>query len=83
VIRLLKGRLYGIHLKDFAAMEDKAQGVILGKGHLNCLEVFQALEKVNFPSDGALSLEYEENMSNPLDDIRQCVVVAREALAKV
>ncbi len=83
VIRLLKGRLYGIHLKDFATMEDKAQGVILGRGHLNCLEVFQALKNVAFPSDGALSLEYEENMSNPLDDIRQCVAVAREALAQV
>ena len=83
VIRLLKGRLYGIHLKDFAAMEDRAKGVILGKGHLNCLDVFQALKAVYFPADGALSLEYEENESNPLDDIRQCVAVAREALAKV
>lgn len=83
VIRLLKGRLYGIHLKDFAAMEDRAKGVILGKGHLDCLDVFKALKDVNFPADGALSLEYEENESNPLDDIRQCVAVAREALAKV
>ena len=64
-------------------MEDRAKGVILGKGHLNCLDVFKALKDVNFPADGALSLEYEENESNPLDDIRQCVAVAREALAKV
>jgi len=83
VIRAFKGRLYGIHLKDFAAMEDNAKGVILGVGHLNCLEVFQALKNVGFPADGALSLEYEENESNPLDDIRQCVAVARAALAKV
>jgi len=83
VIRAFKGRLYGIHLKDFATMEDKAKGVILGVGHLNCLEVFQALKNVGFPADGALSLEYEENESNPLDDIRQCVSVARAALAKV
>ena len=32
VIRLLKGRLYGIHLKDFAEMKEKTEGVILGKG---------------------------------------------------
>jgi len=83
VIQAFKGRLYGIHLKDFATMEDKAKGVILGVGHLNCLEVFEALKNVGFPADGALSLEYEENESNPLDDIRQCVLVARTALAKL
>ena len=83
VIRLFKGRLYGVHLKDFSAMEDKAKGVILGQGHLDCLAVFHALAMVGFPEDGALSLEYEENKDNPLEDIRQCVSVARAALAKV
>jgi len=83
VIRALKGRLYGIHLKDFAEMKDKAEGVILGKGHLDVEGVFFALQEANFPADGALSLEYEENPQNPLDDIRQCVAVAEQALAKL
>ncbi len=81
VIRLLKGRLYGVHLKDFAEMKDKTEGVILGKGHLNCAEVFDAMRQVGFPADGALSLEYEENPDNPIEDIRQCVAVAKAALA--
>lgn len=80
VIRLLKGRLYGVHLKDFAEMQDKSEGVILGKGHLNCAEVFDALNQVCFPADGALSLEYEEHPDNPIEDIRQCVAVAKAAL---
>ena len=80
VIRLLKGRLYGVHLKDFATMEDKAKGVILGKGYLNCAEVFNSLVQVGFPADGALSLEYEENPEDPIDDIRQCVAIAKAAL---
>ncbi len=80
VIRLLKGRLYGVHLKDFAEMQDKSEGVILGKGHLNCAEVFDALNQVGFPADGALSLEYEEHPDNPIEDIRQCVAVAKAAL---
>ncbi len=80
VIRLLKGRLYGVHLKDFAEMQDKSEGVILGKGHLNCAEVFDALIQVGFPADGALSLEYEEHPDNPIEDIRQCVAVAKAAL---
>ncbi|WP_442505533.1 sugar phosphate isomerase/epimerase family protein [Novipirellula sp. SH528] len=83
VIRSLKGRLYGIHLKDFAEMKQKTEGVILGKGHLDVEGVFFALDDVGFPSDGAVSLEYEENPKNPLAEIRQCVKVARLAMKKV
>jgi inosose dehydratase len=81
VIRLLKGRLYGVHLKDFAEMTNKTKGVILGQGHLHCAEVFDAMNQVGFPADGALSLEYEENPDNPIEDIRQCVAVAKAALS--
>lgn len=83
VIRLLKGRLYGIHLKDFAEMKDQTKGVILGKGHLNVEEVFSELELAGFPANGALSLEYEENEKNPLADIRECYGVARAAMSAV
>jgi inosose dehydratase len=83
VIRLLKGRLYGIHLKDFAEMQDKTKGVILGKGHMDVPAVMAALVQVGFPADGALSIEYEENPNNPLDEIRECIRVAREAMPKV
>ncbi len=83
VIRLLQGRLYGIHLKDFAEMKDKSEGVILGKGHLDVEGVFRALTAVGFPENGAISLEYEENPKDPIDDIRQCVVVAKAAMSKV
>jgi len=81
VIRLLKGRLYGIHLKDFQDQQEKTKGVILGKGHLDVPAVFAALEQVKFPADGALSLEYEENPKDPLADIRACFEVAASALA--
>ena len=81
VIRLLKGRLYGIHLKDSAEMQKNSEGVILGKGHLDVPAVFVALDQVGFPEDGALSLEYENNPENPLNDIRQCVDIARNAMA--
>lgn len=80
VIRLLKGRLYGVHLKDFSEMKDNAKGVILGKGFLDCVEVFGALAQVDFPEDGALSLEYEENPKDPKADIQQCFDIAKKAL---
>lgn len=81
VIRALKGRLYGIHLKDFADEKDVTKGVILGKGHLDVRGVFEALLSTDFPADGAMSLEYEENPENPVEDIRECVAVAKKALA--
>jgi len=81
VIRLLKGRLYGIHLKDFAEMQDQTKGVILGKGHLNVPAVMAALVAADFPADGALSLEYEENEQNPLADIKECARIANDAIA--
>ena len=83
VVRLLGKRLYGIHLKDFAEMKDKTEGVILGKGHLDVEGVFAALAQVGFPADGCLSLEYEENPEDPTDDIRQCLEIAQQAAAKV
>lgn len=83
VIRLLAGRLYGVHLKDFADMREKTRGVILGQGHLDAPAVMAALVQVGFPADGALSIEYEENPQNPLDGLRECVRVARDAIARV
>jgi sugar phosphate isomerase/epimerase len=83
VIRLLAGRLYGIHLKDFAEMQDKTKGVILGQGHIDVPAVFAALEQARFPADGALSIEYEENPRDPLAEIRQCIEAARDAMAAV
>lgn len=82
VVRLLKGRLFGVHLKDFAEMKEKTEGVILGKGHLDVEGVMDALIEVKFPIDGALSLEYEEKPDNPIDDIRQCQKIATAAIAK-
>ena len=81
VIRLLAGRLYGIHLKDFAEMQDKTKGVILGQGHIDVPAVFAALEQAKFPADGALSIEYEEHPKNPLAEIRACIEAARAAMA--
>lgn len=81
VIRLLKGRLYGIHLKDFAEMKDRTEGVILGKGHMDVRAVFAALMDVGFPANGALSLEYEENPKDPIADIKECVAISQKAMA--
>ena len=83
VVYQLGDRLYGIHLKDFAEQKKNTKGVILGRGHLDLNGVFKALKKIGFPADGALSLEYEENPENPMDDIRACLQVAAESAQRV
>ncbi len=77
-ITLLAGRLYGVHLKDFAEPKKNAAGVILGKGQLDLPATFRALRNAEFPADACLALEYEEKPEDPLDDIRQCLAAAAE-----
>lgn len=81
-ITLLEGRLYGVHLKDFAEPKRDAVGTILGKGQLDVEAAFRALRRVRFPADGCLSLEYEEHPENPMSDLRECVAAAETAAAR-
>ncbi len=83
VIHELKGRTYGIHLKDFAEAKGNAKGTILGKGLMNVKEVFKALKDTAYPADGAISLEYEENPGNVVPDLKLCLAAAAEAAQSV
>ncbi len=82
VINLLSGRLYGLHLKDYAEPKADAQGVILGRGQLDVPAVFLALKKVEFPANGCLSVEYEENANDPVADVKQCLAACAEGAQK-
>lgn len=79
----LGDRVYGVHMKDEAKQEKQSHNVVIGSGHLDVVGLFKGLKKVGFPADGALSLEYEANPDNPIDDMKQCLAVAREAVAKL
>lgn len=80
----LGDRVYGAHLKDDTHKGDNgSHNVVIGKANLDVVGVFKALKKVGFPADGGLSLEYESNPQNPIDDMKQCLAAAREAIAKV
>ena len=80
----LGDRVYGVHVKDDTHKGDKgSHNVVIGKANLDVVGLFRALKKIKFPADGSLSLEYEANPSNPIDDMKQCLEVAREAIAKL
>jgi inosose dehydratase len=81
-IRTLDDRVYGIHLKDVAELGKTSPNVVLGKGHLHVVALFKALRQIKFPADGALSLEYEANRDNPVDDLKACLSVVKEAIEK-
>lgn len=75
-------RVFALHIKDEEKQEKKSRNVIIGKGFLDVVALFKTLRKIEFPADGSISLEYEANPDNPIDDIQQCLAVAREAIAK-
>ena len=79
----LNKRVFALHIKDEAKMEKVSHNTIIGEGHLDVVGIFKALKKVKFPADGSISLEYEANPENPIDDIKQCIEVAKDAIAKV
>jgi inosose dehydratase len=79
---MLGDRVYGVHMKDHAESGKKSGNVVLGKGHLDVVGLFKALRQIKFPADGALSLEYEANPMNPIDDMKACLEIAKEAIAK-
>lgn len=82
-VRELGKRVFALHVKDEAKQEKRSHNVVIGEGHLDVSGIFEALLKIKFPADGSISLEYEANPENPIDDMKQCLVVAQEAIAKV
>lgn len=83
LLHAMKGRVWGVHLKDFDSQKKDAHGVVLGKGVLDVAGVFKALKAIEFPADGALSLEYEENPKDPIAEIQECIAVAAKAAKSI
>jgi sugar phosphate isomerase/epimerase len=82
-VHTLGDRVYAVHVKDDIKQGEDSQNVIIGTGRLDVVGLFKALKDVKFPADGSLSLEYEANPQNPIDDMKQCLEVARQAIVEV
>lgn len=79
----LKDRVFALHVKDEEKQEKRSRNVVIGTGHLDLVGLFRALRDTRFPADGSVSLEYEANPQNPIDDMKQCIVQAKKAIAKL
>jgi len=75
-------RLYGVHLKDFTFDEDgKPEDVIIGTGGLDLPGLMERLDAIDFT--GYLSLEYEGNPDDPMDEVQECMRAVREVIAEL
>jgi len=80
-------RIHGVHLKDVKEnpeakdVKDRMHFTVLGKGDLRTAELLKVLHGLNYQE--CLALEYEENVMNPIEDIRNCLSAVREAVASL
>jgi sugar phosphate isomerase/epimerase len=75
-------RVWGLHIKDVKERKAQTHDVVVGTANLDLVGLFKTLRKIKFPADGSLSLEYESNPQNPIDDVKQCLTAAAEAIGK-
>jgi sugar phosphate isomerase/epimerase len=74
-VKLLAGRLVGLHLKERAALGPGNHDEIFGTGITDVPAILTELRRQNF--DGNIAIEYEYNWQNSVPDIAQCIGFVR------
>ncbi|NIA30865.1 MAG: TIM barrel protein [Actinobacteria bacterium] len=75
-MKILKGRIISVHLKDLNEFSLEAHDVPYGTGVGNIAKVLKELKAQHF--NGNISIEYEYNWNNNLPDMKKCVDFVRE-----
>lgn len=79
-IKLLKGRIVSLHLKERTEIGKHVPDTIYGTGVLDIKGILDELKRQRF--DGNISLEYEANWDNSVPDITKCIDFVRAYKAK-
>jgi sugar phosphate isomerase/epimerase len=79
-VQELGPRVFALHIKDVAEKKAQTHDVVIGESFLDLVGLFKSLKQIQFPADGSISLEYESNPDNPIDDIKQCLTAAEKAI---
>jgi sugar phosphate isomerase/epimerase len=74
-LRILRGRIVSLHLKDRPALGVGQHDVPYGTGVADIPALLDELRAQNF--DGHISIEYEYNWDNSVPDIAQCIGFVR------
>jgi sugar phosphate isomerase/epimerase len=70
-IKLLKGRIVSVHLKDRTAIGKQTEDVPFGAGISNLKGVLDELKRQGFA--GNIAIEYETKWENSVPDVAQCI----------
>ncbi len=73
-LKILQGRVFSLHLKD--PITQTGEDTIFGEGVGEVKEVLQELRRQKF--DGFISIEYENNWTNSVPDVKRCVEFVRK-----
>lgn len=74
-LKMLRGRVLSLHMKDRAALGPGQHDAIFGTGQSDIGGVLAELRAQGF--DGNISIEYEYNWDNSVPDIAQCIGFVR------
>lgn len=70
-IKLLKGRIISVHMKDRTAIGRQTEDVPFGSGISDIGGILRELKRQGF--EGNISIEYETKWENSVPDVAQCV----------
>jgi sugar phosphate isomerase/epimerase len=70
-MRILKGRIISVHMKDRVEIGRQTPDTIFGTGILDIGGILDELRSQNFA--GNISIEYEHNWDHSVPDVAQCV----------
>ena len=77
-VRALKGRIFGVHLKEY-----HGDRPLSPKSDLATKEVLLELAAAGFPDYGALTVEFEGTPKDPFDGIAQSIDYVRKLIAEI
>lgn len=74
-IKILRGRIISLHLKERTAIGERLPDAIYGTGVTDIKAILDELKQQGF--DGNISIEYEANWDHSVPDVAQCVGFVR------
>lgn len=81
-LKKLEGRILGFHLKDVAEIGNPAaRDVPLGQGKANYTAVLEELDRQGYR--GVLTIEYEHDSPELMDDVAKCVAFVEKTAASL
>jgi sugar phosphate isomerase/epimerase len=70
-IKLLRGRIVSLHMKERSEIGEASRDIPFGAGVLQLKEILDELKAQNFA--GNISIEYEANWDNSVPEVAQCI----------